>query len=119
MEDRAVFVGQDDGTTECVEGFGHPRACDGADIEYITDRHRAPQMRQQQLSKLDLALRDDSLPFVPAETEASVMQWRVQQEEMHNVDCAGWLYELLKIRRCVDIRRGKMARDHMWLVQRG
>ncbi len=80
MQDSAVFVGQYDGTAERIEGFSHPRALDGADIEHLADRHRAPQMRQQQLAKLDLTLGDEALPFVPADTDASVMHWRVHQE---------------------------------------
>jgi hypothetical protein len=47
MQYGAVFVGQYDGTAERIEGFGHPRAHDSADIEHVADRHRAPKMRQQ------------------------------------------------------------------------
>jgi hypothetical protein len=119
VQDSAAFVGQHDGAAEYIEGFGHARALDGADIEHFADRHGAPQMRQQKLSKFYLALGDDALPFVPAKTEAGPMRWRAHQEEHHHVDYASRLYPLLKIGRRFDLRSGKMARDHMWLVQRG
>jgi hypothetical protein len=66
MKDAAAFVNQHDGTAERIEGLGQAYAYDGADIEHVADRHRASQMRQQRLSKLNLALRDDALSFVPA-----------------------------------------------------
>src|SRR5215831_2804311 len=119
MEDSAVFVGQHDGTAERIESFGHPGALDGADIEHPADRDCATQMRQQQLSKLDLTLRDDALLFAPADTETGVMHWRVHQEELHYVDHAGRLYELLKMWRRFDIRRGEVAREHQRLVEQG
>jgi hypothetical protein len=53
VKDAAGFVNQHDGTAERIEGFGHPCTLDGADIEHVADRHRPPQMRQQQLAKLD------------------------------------------------------------------
>jgi hypothetical protein len=75
-----MFVDQQDGTAERVEGFGHPLAHDGPNIEHIANRHRTPNMRQQQLCQHDLALGEDSLAHVPAEIEAGQMQWRVHQE---------------------------------------
>jgi hypothetical protein len=69
MKDGAVFVCHHDGTAECIEGFSHSRPLDGAEIEHVADRHCASQMGQQQLSKLNLALRDDALAFVPADAE--------------------------------------------------
>jgi hypothetical protein len=50
-KDGAVFVGQCNGTAERIEGFSHPLAHDGADIEHFADRHRPPQMREQRFVK--------------------------------------------------------------------
>jgi hypothetical protein len=83
---------------ERIEGFGHPRALDGSDIKQLADRHSSPEMRQQQLAKLDLAVRDEALSFGPAETEGRKMHWLVHQEEHHEVDHAGRLLPLLKTR---------------------
>jgi hypothetical protein len=57
------------GTAGHIEGFGHPRAPDGAGVKHLADRHRPPRMRQQQLCGLNLALADEALSFVPADTE--------------------------------------------------
>src|SRR5262249_21174229 len=114
-----AFVGQHDSTLECIERFGHSRALDGTDIEHFADSHCTPNMGQQQLPKLDLALRDDALTFVPADTEAGPIHWRAHQEAHHHIDYASRLYPLLKIWRRLDLRSGKVARGHIWLVQRG
>jgi hypothetical protein len=45
MQDGAVFVNQHDGTPQRIERFSHLRALDGADIEQLADRQRAPQPR--------------------------------------------------------------------------
>jgi hypothetical protein len=105
MKDGAVFVGQYDGTAERIQGFGHPLAHDGADIEHLADCDCPPQMRQQQLSKLNLALGDGALAFVPADTEGGKMHWLVDQEEHHEVDHADRVLPLLKIGRLLDICR--------------
>ena len=49
------------------------------------DRQRAPEMRQQLLTKLDLAVGDDTMPFVPADAEEREMHWSVHQEELHDI----------------------------------
>jgi hypothetical protein len=114
MKDGAVFIGQKDSTAERIEGFGHPRAHDSADIEQVVDRYRPPQMREQQLAKLDLALSDETLPVVPTHTQNGEMHWRLHQEEHYEVNNAGLLYALLKMSR-PEIG-GKVAGDHKWLV---
>jgi hypothetical protein len=118
VKDGAVFVSQQHSTAESIEGFGHPRALDRTDIEHFADRHRPAQMRQQQLSKLNLVLRDDALPFVPTAAEAGQMYWRALQEEHHPVHHPERLCPLVKMRRCFEIRGSNVARDHVWLVQR-
>ncbi len=63
MQDGAVFVGQHDGTAERIEGFGHPRAHDGADIEHLADSPRAADAATTAFARIGFVAHAD-FPFV-------------------------------------------------------
>jgi hypothetical protein len=102
-----------DGTPERIEGLRHPCTLDGAHIKHVADCHCPAQMRQQQLTKLDLALGDDAVPFVPAEAEEREMHWRVHQEKLHDIALC-WMPDYYRSHPRVFAQKSQEAARNAW-----